>query len=211
MTRPKESFADIKTTIKNAVKELLEDEEFLSKVAEKVSLKVNEKLQLLEQKVDDLQKQNKQLKYRVNELDQYSRRNNLRIFNVNEQTEEELNKTIIKLCKDKLKLTIKDHEIENCYRTGLIKPNINRPIFLKLNSYNTKQSIIQNRKLLKGSKVSIVEDLTKEKLDLLKACHSCLGRDKVWIYNGKIMTNLNNKYQEIKDDDHCKQLAENKQ
>lgn len=93
---------DIKSIIKETITELLSDDNFISRVADKV--KKNRGLEEIEQKlnecveVDALKKQNMQLSQHIDKAEQYSRRNNLRIFGIPEaegEKEKELETTVI--------------------------------------------------------------------------------------------------------------------
>lgn len=60
-------------------------------------------------------------------------------------------------------------------------------------SYRTRQLAINNRKLLQGSKIVIREDLSKDRLQLLKSATTRFGFRNVWTRDGNICVRLGNK------------------
>ncbi|KAK9753439.1 hypothetical protein QE152_g3563 [Popillia japonica] len=68
-----------------------------------------EKVELLENKYQDLNN-------KLESLEQYSRKNNLRIFGVPKVEGEHTESTVIKLVKDKLNISISPNDIDCCHR-----------------------------------------------------------------------------------------------
>ena len=64
-----------------------------------------------------------------------------------------------------------------------------RPIIVKLCNYHDKEKMYQTKKNLKGTKIMIVESLTKRRLELLKHAKEAFGATHVWKLDGKIFTN----------------------
>ena len=64
-----------------------------------------------------------------------------------------------------------------------------RPIIVKLCNYHDKEKMYQAKKNLKGTKIMIVESLTKRRLELLKRAKETFGATNVWTLDGKIFTN----------------------
>ena len=55
-----------------------------------------------------------------------------------------------------------------------------RPIIVKLCNYHDKEKMYQAKKNLKGTKIMIVESLTKRRLELLKRAKETFGATNVW-------------------------------
>ena len=144
---------------------------------------------------------------RLNDLEQYSRKNNLRIFGIadtdKKESANESEKLVLKLFKEKLGihwLTQKDIEI--AHRTGRYSEHSNRAIIVQLVSRKAKTEIILNRKKLKGTKITIAEDLTIENVRRLKAVNDLDVCAQAWVFGGKIFAkNANEKKIEVRSTD----------
>ena len=105
------------------------------------------------------------------ELEDRSRRNNLRIDGIEEipnETWEDCEIKIQELIKNKLK--INEHiEIDRCHRLSK-KKNQNRPrtIICRITKFKEKQKILKNAKLLKNTGIFIYEDFCKDTMELRK-------------------------------------------
>lgn len=185
---------DIKCIIKQTITELLTDDKFTAMIAEKVSQKLNiedmqNKLKDMEKTVKTLQEVNKNITNKMESLQQHMKRKSLRIYGVSEEPNENLHEKTIKIVNEKVKVKINAEDIENCFRTGR-NHNGKRPILLTVNKYVTKQNIIMNRKLLRGTNIMISEDMTFENHKLLREAETTIGKGKVWFYNGKISAKI---------------------
>lgn len=80
--------------------------------------------------------------------------------------------------KNKLHVSINLSDIERSHRVGKCGTSGNnkpRPIILKFVSYRIREQIFRQKKKLKGSKLSIKEDVTKARAQIL-------GRLAVWVW-----------------------------
>jgi hypothetical protein len=121
---------------------------------------VNKKLIEKDDKISELQKQ-------VEDLQQYSRRNGLRISGIPEKPGEDTDKLVIDLAKE-LDVKISIAEISRSHRVG--PPGIQRPILVKFTGYRKRNEVIRARSKLKGrpgpTKVYINEDLSRQRAKL---------------------------------------------
>ncbi|KAK7475082.1 hypothetical protein BaRGS_00033695, partial [Batillaria attramentaria] len=137
---------------------------------------------------------------RADELDQYIRRNNMRIYGVGEEGEDK----DPALCESKImdiihnKLGLKDvspRDIEAVHRLGkepkrratageTVSP---RGIIVRCVSRKTRDNILYRRKKLKNSGVSMVEDLTQTNYHLLQRVKEYDLCKSAWTKNGKVM------------------------
>ena len=62
-----------------------------------------------------------------------------------------------------------------------------RPLLVKFISYQTRMHVIKNRKLLKGSRMSIQEHLTKKNQNLLAKTRAHSAVKDAWTSDGKIV------------------------
>ncbi|CAH0547284.1 unnamed protein product [Brassicogethes aeneus] len=190
-----EIFKDFKAVIEKGIGEIMDSESFTDKLIAKVSDTVQKTLETkLNNYKQHYEKQIKTLEEKIDAIEQYSRRKNLRIFGVPENPVIPLKDDINNIFTT---MGTEPKPIVECYRIGKLT-NKPRAIFLKLANYEDKMEIIKNRKKLKGTKVHIKEDLTKAKMEILTAASDKFGYKNVWSLNGKIYVMLNNKKTEFK-------------
>lgn len=82
------------------------------------------------------------LQYQLDIAEQYSRRNNLRIFGLTESADENVQDVVYSLIRDNLGIVITDNDIAVCHRVGKAKEDrFTRSILLKFTSYDAEISI----------------------------------------------------------------------
>jgi len=128
---------------------------------------------------------------KLNASEQYSRRNNLRIFELKEELFEENKNTreaVIDLFKTKLGLhTFDDMNIDKAHRVGKFSNsnNTQRAVIVRLCNQSTAEHVLSQRRKLKSSGITITEDLTKRNVTLLKQVKSLDNVTQAWSKNGK--------------------------
>ena len=142
-------------------------------IFEKKFQKVNDNLSKQKQKhkedINELWKDNDQLCERLRDLEDRSRRDNLRIDGIAElenETWEQTEEILHNLFKEKLEL--ENISVERAHRVGNKGKNDKRTIVLKLASFKDKLKIISGARKLKGTNISINEDYSKETLEIRK-------------------------------------------
>jgi len=123
--------------------------------------------------------ENRMLRDRVTDLElgmdaseQYSRRNNVRIFGVPESVDpkESTDDIVLNLCKS-LGADMSIQEIDRSHRTGKPGGRKPRPIIVKFTSYRARQKLYTQRRELKScsgqENIFINEDLTQYRAQLL--------------------------------------------
>ena len=142
-------------------------------IFEKKFQKVNDNLSKQKQKhkedINELWKDNDQLCERLRDLEDRSRRDNLRIDGIAElenETWEQTEEILHNLFKEKLEL--ENIFVERAHRVGNKGKNDKRTIVLKLASFKDKLKIISEARKLKGTNISINEDYSKETLEIRK-------------------------------------------
>ena len=170
----------------------------------------------LQQKLDSTEHQNtilktrsegqqnliKKLQLEQNDQEQYSRRNCIRVFGVPESPQEDTTTTICKIAQEKLHITLKPEDIDRSHRVRRRNPPPHpgsRPkpaaIIVKLTSYQHRQRLIVNRKNLKGSGISICEDLTDANRTLLHDAFIASKKlnskiEAAWSMDGRIIVSV---------------------
>ncbi|XP_040066090.1 uncharacterized protein LOC120839795 [Ixodes scapularis] len=141
------------------------------------------------------------LVYKIDDLENRSRRNNLIIFGLSELPNEDSSKLEERVTKEVLedKLSVKTNGIERIHRLGKPTEGKTRPVILKLLDFRDKMKILRNCNRLKNEPLSISEDYSKRvqgiRKKLLESSKSnklagekvTLMYDKVKI-NGKVYT-----------------------
>ncbi|KAI4466549.1 l1 transposable element-related [Holotrichia oblita] len=191
---PSTSVDEISISQKN-LEDFLLSEEFVSKISVKICEKLSGQLQ---KQVDGLNKDVKQLrtelseaKKKIEELEQYSRSNNLRIFGVKEHPKENVDEVVVKLCKEELGLNIHLHDIDVAHRLKS-KEGTTRPIIVRFVCRSVKRKIFSNKSKLKGTRTIIKEDLTPFRISLLKKLSSCSPKQSYWTSDGRIFSKMGN-------------------
>ena len=114
------------------------------------------------------QLQLEEIKRKLIDIEDRSRRNNLRIDGVSEDQEETWEDT-----KKKVQNIIVSHfgeevKLERVHRTGAKTPGCNRTIVAQFSSWTEKSSILNNSSALKNTNISIYEDFCKETVQVRK-------------------------------------------
>lgn len=195
---------DIKQVVKDSISELL-NENFISSIADNVAKKiridevnknveeVKNNLSRQDVEIKSLQKQNQELKGRLEGTEHYIRSKNIRVYGIIEQETEVLLEKMCDVLKSKLKTNITTDDVDQIYRVGKRSAESTRPIIVKFVNIKTKNLILKNRKMLKGTKIVITEDLTREKHAILKEAVLKLGNRNVWTMDGTVYVNVKNK------------------
>ena len=148
---------------------------------------------------DKLDKQQRDL----NDLQQYSRRRNLRIFNLketNNETADDTEKLVCKTISDVLKIKTTPDIVDACHRVpwsgdppkfkdGKTRP---RDIIIQFKSRKDRDLIFSVKKRCKDQGFSLGEDLTAVNAKLCMAVHKHHGFQASWSSSGKIKGKLKN-------------------
>ena len=146
----------------------------------------------MEGKLSALDNNNKALSDEMDALEQYSRRNCLLFHGVPETDADDTTESVISLCKGKLDVDVSRDLIDRSHRlgqrhvgpSGEYKP---RPIIVKFRSYETRRSVFSAKRLLKGTKFVVTENLTRRRNDLLKKVRSLDTVSCAWTTDGRIV------------------------
>ena len=131
---------------------------------------------------------------RTNELEQYSRRNNIRIWGIPEaqNDDEDAQATIDKVVKtlnEKMGTNLTTYDIDIAHRIGKKQKNkkSGRCIIVKFLSRLSKIKCLKNRKQnLKGTNIFIQEDLTSLNYSVYMAARSNDEVEKCWTIDGTV-------------------------
>ena len=147
--------------------------------------KLKEHLEMYEEK-------SKVMYNRINDLEQYSRRNSLRIFGIKDldryESIDETEEKVIGMVRNKLGLNISKGDIDIAHRIGSYSRTgeYDRAIIVKFVSRKVKMSVLQNRRKLKGTPFRVSEDLTATNHQLLRRVKDIPTVTQAWSKEGVV-------------------------
>ena len=125
-----------------------------------------------------------------NELEQYNRGNNIRVFGIRDVKREEkaveTEKAIPELIHNKLGYKLVSSDIEVAHRLGSYQSNKDRAVIVHFNSRKVMEEVTSRRRALKGSGIVIAEDLTKINAARYQKVRELSGVVRAWTKRGEI-------------------------
>lgn len=210
----REQLSDIQVIIQETITKLMKDEIFLNTLV----TTIQEKLQInkMQQKIEELTKEVEKLKEEKQEtnkiitkeieiMKQHRKRKAIRMHGVTESNGEKVIEKALEILNTNLNLNLVPDNLENCFRVGKIR-NEKRAILITFTNENTKKTVIQNRGKLKGTGISIAEDVTPQRYKLFREAKEKLGKENVWIAGGEIRAQIGQQRRVIKDKEELDQL-----
>lgn len=140
----------------------------------------------------------KQLQEKVDNIQQQTKINNLRLVGFKEQSDEHLMDNVVKLLNEKMNCNINSHDIVSVYRTGTIRNDKPRHVVIKFCDNACKMKIYNNKKSLKGTGLVLKEDLIHSRVLMVQKASDKYGFKNVWTINGIIFAKTNNGVQKIR-------------
>ena len=159
--------------------------------------------------IDQLRAENTELRVELDDLQQYSRRNAVRISGIPQPDNEkpqDLQKAVVKLIKEDMKVELLDRDICRMHRVGRPTPpsdkhpnGLPRQIILKFTCYAVRRKVMKARRNLKDLsghpyRIYINEDLTRKRAHLAQLARAAKVERKIkdtWVLDGKIFVILN--------------------
>ena len=197
---------DLNTMVKDSVVAALQSphvvklltEALVESVTQAVVKKLEETLQInsaaiqrmeneLKKKEEKIEELKQEMRKRSDDLEQYQRRNNLRIFGVPENKKENADAVVMNVFTKQLGVMITEADIDRSHRVGIPKEGKPRPLIVKFVSYRKRSEIFRCKRALKGTGITIREDLTHGRLQELQKAILKYGLRNVWTEDGKIV------------------------
>ena len=121
-------------------------------ILKRKSRKKDEKINQLENTIENLVEKQKSISSEIDDLEQYSQRNCLVLHGVNERNDENTNEIIIKTFSEELGVEIKEDDLDRSHRLGKPKRKDNkpRPVIVKFARYIVRREIFMKKRKLKG-------------------------------------------------------------
>ena len=129
---------------------------------------------------------------RLNEHEQYSRKNNVRTTNIpgdsNIETSAVTTNKVVELLNNKLKVTLQPNLIDIAHRLGPYEQGQNRKVIVRFVHREIKQQVLAKRKMLINSGIAIFEDMSRLNGEILASARKKLPEkvDQAWFTNGQI-------------------------
>ena len=196
---------DLKDNFKREIEKVHEkvsDLEVRYTASEKIVTELRNKVSDLETKVDNLEDENVNLKrdrdkildrleateYAIkvntthtNDLEQYTRRNNIRIYGMEDrnkdETSHETTTAVINFCQKHLGVSLGRSDIDIAHRMGRYLDSGNRVVICRFVSRMDRDHVIKLRSKLKGTRYVIRDDLTNRNAKLLETASDVANVD----------------------------------
>ena len=169
------------------------------------------------EEIESLKTRVGQLEYQHYELQQYSRRNSIRVSGLPETPNEDPAELSVDLFNNRMNLAIKPEYIDRAHCVGRRVEGKDRPLLVKFTSYRARRSVIATRRTLRDTgedrpKVFINEDLTQKRATLLFKARTKKREKRIqdcWSYDGRIviLDNVSKIHTVINDEElttHCR-------
>ncbi len=116
--------------------------------------------------------------------EQYSRKNNVKIFGMQEEKGENCREKVYCLVKEKLGIDLRAEQIPVAHRVrSFRKPH---PMIVRFDDRTTKIGVMKARKKLKGTKISIGEDMCKDLVTVYNRVKQNSRVVSAWMWDGKV-------------------------
>ncbi|KAJ8927523.1 hypothetical protein NQ314_020025 [Rhamnusium bicolor] len=137
---------------------------------------VSDSLKLLDKTVSSNTKAISELTDKFDLLEQYFKKNFLRFLGIAENNDEDLVEIIVSLINNTLKVPCANQDIDYTFRVSkLTQADNTRAVLVNFVSNIKRTQVFNSRKLLKGTNLSVYEDLTRKRYDLLKE-----AKKRIW-------------------------------
>ena len=155
----------------------------------------------------ELKKEVERQKTALTDLEQYGRRNNIKIYNLEEknegggggETSEETARAVLSLCNSTLGMELDEKDIEIAHRlphreTGKRGP---RSVVVRFTRRCVRHAVIKKRNILKGTPIVLADDLCPFNLNIFHKLRKALGTRAVWSREGRIFARVNGEVKEV--------------
>ena len=126
------------------------------------------------------------IKKELNRQGQHSRKDNVRLFGAEEKKDENCKQVVCNIITKKVKVKVSPDDISVAHRLPKSKKQEHRPIIAKFKDRDLRQQVIWARKALKGTGISIAEDMTHENMALMRRAEDSGLFDAVWFSNARV-------------------------
>ena len=144
---PNPGSLELRQILREELKSMFSDPVFLEAQSKALASELKREIEELKQQVKERDAAIASLRAKVDDLEQYTRRNSVRIMGIPETSNEDADKITIAIAK-KIGAEIDIDQIDRSHRVGLKKDGGARPIIVKFTSYRAKAELTSNRRKL---------------------------------------------------------------
>ncbi|XP_069119362.1 uncharacterized protein [Argopecten irradians] len=192
--RLEDKFEKLQNDLKRENRELIEVLEGRIFDLEKDNISLRKTVTELQDRYTELQKSQQWSEEKYNDLEQHGRKNSIRIFGLEDTSEketvQECKEKVVSLVNSKLKVALRGDEIDITHRLGKFVHGKKRNVIVKFTHRTKKHEILRARKILKGTGISVFEDLTKYNQDRLKEAYHVNCVQNSYSIDGKLFVIL---------------------
>ena len=198
--------ADMKAFITATVEDIMS--EINKNIELTIDIKVKERTKKFREELDMLREENDHLKIKISDIqkyrdtvqktanmalekanqnEQYSRKNNLKIMDIQEEAGED-ESTLLTKVSDLLTyqdVTLAPQEVIAIHRIPG-KPGSPKPVLMKVTNTSTKTKIMKKRRAMKSAGHRLVDDVTKLNSVLIHRLSEHSSIEQAWYYNGAV-------------------------
>jgi len=142
----------------------------------------------------------------ANDNEQYNKRNSLRIKGLKLTTDDNIRSVLHQFFQQQLHCIVDADEIDvahvvsrkssqsinNSLASASTPMTTQSSVIVKFKTREARDKIIKTRKVLKGTRITIQEDLTSLNMQTINRLHTTAHVKTVWTWNGKIFAQLHN-------------------
>ena len=180
------SFEQFKAEIRNSLTDMFE------KVKEKVE-NIEQRVVVCEQKLEEpcsCRAEILELRKELNRLQQHSRKDNSRIFGLKETKDENCKKAVCDMLEEKLGISLSVRDFSAAHRLPSENKDKPLPMIVRFKDRSDKEVVMKNRKKLKGTGISINDDITRDNMKLMNRAENSEKFESVWFSHGKVLGKL---------------------
>ena len=208
-----------KAVVNQRLNEHEKAQEFINSRFEDIELQndhLNRDMDVMRESVEDREEVIQQLLSRVDELEQYLRRECLVLSGVEENPHEteDVDEIVLDVFSQKLAVEIlTNNDIRRCYKLKSRRPRHStverqspRPIIIKFVSYRKRQEVFISKKKLKGSRLVLTESLTATRQAVLAKAKQAFEVRNCWTNDGRIYISAGEKVSVITSEKELREL-----
>lgn len=203
-----EKFDDRIKNLESCVDKLRGETESMSNKNKEMTIKISE----LETKINNTNNHNtlndSPIASKLISLEQSNKLLQLRILGVEEKSNENTKAIVMNIFEQKLHLNL---EVGYCSRLGT-KEKIgqkSRPILVHFINLDDRNKVFYSKKHLKGSKIIILEEMVKSRVEIYKLARQIFGNNNTWTKEGRIYLKVNGKKLCVQSKEEIDKLSEN--
>lgn len=187
----------MKQLIKESIIEIFKDREFVTSIFKPIYDRLDLHRKNSEKVIESLLEKIDCLEERIDDIYQAEKVNNICIHGITDEKQENITLKTLNILNN----AVPNISASNmsAYRIGKeVNNGKSRPVIVKFDNIMDKRKVLKSLKNFKGSKIFICEDLTRLRLDLLNAAKVVFGKTSVWSFGGNVYANVDGNAVRIK-------------